>query len=80
MSHSDTTEAEHENLAIHVEKCELRYQSINARLDKIETGLDQLFKEITKGNSSMTKVLIGTAGTVIAGLLSTIVIILINGG
>ena len=34
--------------------------------------------DMIQGNKSMIKVMIGAAGTVVAGLLSTIVVILIN--
>jgi hypothetical protein len=44
----------------------------------LETKVDSIHKDITEGQKSMTKVLIGTAGTIIAGLLSTVVVILMN--
>lgn len=77
---SDTTVYEHESLALHVEKCEIRYQSINSRLDRIELALNELQHSLSDGTSSTIKVLIGTAGTIIAGLLSTIVVLLITVG
>jgi hypothetical protein len=56
----------------------LRYEQLDDRLTILETKVDSIHKDITEGQKSMTKVLIGTAGTIIAGLLSTVVVILMN--
>jgi tetrahydromethanopterin S-methyltransferase subunit G len=73
-----TTKLEKENLAAHVDLCEQRYQQLEGRLSKIEEKVEHIHRDITEGQASMTKVLIGTAGTVVAGLLSTVVVILLN--
>ena len=73
---SKTTEIEKENLEAHVELCAQRYDALEKRLGSIETKVSTLQDLIEKGQLSMTKVLIGTAGTVIAGVLSTLVIVL----
>jgi hypothetical protein len=44
----------------------------------IENKVEHIHRDITSGQKSMTKVIIGAAGTIVAGLLSTIVVILIN--
>lgn len=75
---SQTTELEKESLEAHVDLCALRYQSLDSRLTAIEEKVDDIHKDITEGQKSMTKVLIGTAGTVVAGLLSTIIVLLMN--
>lgn len=75
---SHTTELEKESLEAHVDLCALRYQSLDRRLTAIEEKVDDIHKDITEGQKSMTKVLIGTAGTIVAGLLSTIVVLLMN--
>lgn len=75
---SQTTELEKESLEAHVDLCALRYQSLDRRLTAIEEKVDDIHKDITEGQKSMTKVLIGTAGTVVAGLLSTIIVLLMN--
>lgn len=79
------TEIEKENLESHVELCALRYQQLETRLDniqkkvgEIETKVATLAETIQKSQTSMTKVLVGTAGTVIAGVISTIVVILMK--
>ena len=38
----------------------------------------QVHADMRNGNASLIKVMIGAAGTIIAGLLSTIVVILMN--
>lgn len=73
----DPTPLEKTNLEAHVDLCQQRYQNLEKRLTKIEHKVNQVHSDIVEGNKSMTKVLVGTAGTVVAGLLSTIVVILI---
>jgi len=73
----EPTPLEKTNLEAHVDLCQQRYLNLEARLTKIENKVNEVHNDIVEGNKSMTKVLVGTAGTVVAGLLSTIVIILI---
>lgn len=73
-----TTSLEKENLEAHVDLCAQRYEVLEGRLTKIEDKVDSMHKEIQAGNASMIKVLIGAAGTIVAGLLSTIVVILMQ--
>lgn len=73
----EPTPLEKTNLEAHVDLCQHRYLNLEARLTKIENKVNQVHDDIVDGNKSMTKVLVGTAGTVVAGLLSTIVVILI---
>jgi len=73
-----TTKLERENLEAHVDLCQQRYENLNLRLTNVETKLEHVHKDITAGQASMTKVIIGSAGTIVAGLLSTIVVILMN--
>ena len=72
------TSLEKKNLEAHVDLCQERYEQLEARLTKIETKVEHIHKDITDGQKSMTKVLVGTAGTIVAGLLSTIIVILLN--
>lgn len=69
---------EKENLEAHVDLCALRYEQLDQRLTNVEEKIDNIHKDITEGQKSMTKVLIGTAGTIVAGLLSTIIVILLQ--
>ena len=69
---------EKENLEAHVDLCALRYEQLDQRLTNVEEKIDHIHKDITEGQKSMTRVLIGTAGTIVAGLLSTIIVILLQ--
>ena len=72
------TSLEKENLEAHVDLCEQRYNNLELRLSKIETKVEHIHADITQGNKSMVKVIVGATGTIVAGLLSTIVVILLN--
>lgn len=74
-----TTQLERENLEAHVDLCAQRYQVLEGRLTKVEEKLDNIADQMAAGQQSMTKVLIGAAGTIVAGLLSTIIVIIMNG-
>jgi len=71
-----TKEIEKDNLELHVELCASRYESLEKRLTNIENKVSELSDTIKASQNSMTKVMIGTAGTVVAGVLSTIVVLL----
>lgn len=73
---SKTTDIEKENLEAHVELCAQRYDSIEQRLTSIEAKVGTLQKLIQEGNSTMTKVIIGTAGTVVSSVLAVLIVIL----
>ena len=72
------TQLERENLEAHVDLCAQRYEVLEGRLTKVEEKLDHLHNDITTNNKSLIKVLIGTAGTVVAGLLSTVIVLIMN--
>jgi hypothetical protein len=78
MADMPTTDLEKESLEAHVDLCALRYQQLDTRLTNVESKIDVIHSDIKEGQQSMTKVLIGTAGTIVAGLLSTIVVILLQ--
>ena len=70
------TELERTSLEAHVDLCAMRYDSLDKRLTNIESKVGMLQDTIEKSHLSMVKVLVGTAGTVIAGVLSTMFVIL----
>tara|TARA_X000001036_G_scaffold422980_1_gene446459 strand:+ start:179 stop:412 length:234 start_codon:yes stop_codon:yes gene_type:complete len=72
------TELEKENLEAHVDLCQQRYEALEGRLSKIEEKVDSIHKDVVEGQKSMTKVIIGAAGTITAGLLSTIIVLVMN--
>ena len=73
-----TTELEKQNLEAHVDLCSERYKGLHDRLSAIEVRLGKMNEEMTAGHKSQTKTIIATAGTVVAGLLSTVVVILMK--
>jgi len=72
------SDIEKENLEAHVELCQQRYETLERRLGNVETKVEDIHTDLSKSHSSLVKVIIGSAGTIVAGLLSTIVVILIN--
>ena len=78
MSDLPTTSLEKESLEARVDLCALRYKGLDERLTRVEQKIDEVHDDIKSGNASMTKVLIGAAGTIVAGLLSTIVVLLMS--
>jgi hypothetical protein len=73
-----TTSLEKTSLEAHVDLCALRYLQLDTRLTHLEKKVDDIHTDIVEGQKSMTKVLIGTAGTVIAGVLGVIVTMLMQ--
>ena len=75
---STTTDLEKTNLEAHVDLCAIRYEALEGRLNKVEEKIDNIHDDMLQGQKSITKVLIGTAGTVVASLLSIVIVILMN--
>lgn len=70
------TDIEKENLEAHVELCAQRYYQLESRLTSIEVKVANLQDTIEKSSMHTVKVLIGTAGTIIVGVLSTLAVII----
>jgi hypothetical protein len=77
MAQSKTTSLERQSLEAHVDLCALRYEQLDQRLTSLEDKVDTIHQDIVAGQKSMTKVLVGTAGTVIAGVLSVVIAIIL---
>ena len=73
-----TTELEKQNLEAHVDLCSERYKGLHDRLSAIELRLGKMNEDMLVGQKSSKTTIIMTAGTVIAGLLSTMVVLLIK--
>jgi hypothetical protein len=69
------TDLEKQSLEAHVDLCALRYQQLDTRLNNLEVKVGHIHTDIIEGQKSLTKVIIGTAGTVVAGVLSIIIAI-----
>ena len=72
------SELEKQNLEAHVDLCSERYKGLHDRLSAIEVRLAKMNEDMTQGQKSQSKTIIATAGTVVAGLLSTVVVILMK--
>lgn len=75
-----TTKLERESLEAHVDLCAIRYEALDGRLTNVEKKLDNISDQMAAGQNSLSKVIIGATGTIIAGLLSTIVVVLLQIG
>jgi len=73
-----STDLEKQNLEAHVDLCAERYKGLHDRLSAIESTLTNINNDMKTGQKSHSKTIIATAGTVIAGLLSTVVVILMK--
>lgn len=76
---------ESQNLETHVAANRMRFEHIDDnfravedRLEKIENKVDSLQKEVSSSNSALIKAIVYSAGSIVAGLVSTIVVILVN--
>ena len=72
------SDLEKTNLEAHVDLCAERYKGLHDRLSAIEYQLKRMNEDLLTNHKSSSKTLIMTAGTVVAGLLSTIVVILMK--
>jgi energy-converting hydrogenase Eha subunit F len=72
------TDIEKESLEAHVELCAMRYSQLETRLGTIETKVSSLAEKIEESQSSMSKVIIGATGTIVASLLSVVIVILMK--
>ena len=72
------TELEKTNLEAHVDLCTERYNRLHDRLSAIEVRLGKINDDMKIGHKSNSKTVIAAAGTVIAGLLSTMVVLLMK--
>ena len=75
-----TTNLEKESLEAHVDLCALRYQQLDSRLTNLEEKVETIHKDILDGQKSLSKVIIGTAGTIVAGVISVVVTIIMKMG
>ena len=73
-----TTDLEKQNLEAHVDLCSERYKGLHDRLSAIEVRLGKMNEDMLIGQKSSKTTIIMTAGTVIAGLLSTMVVLLMK--
>jgi hypothetical protein len=78
MSEINTVEAERTNLDLHVDLCAQRYTLLEKRLEIVESKVDSLAQQIQKSSSSISTVIITSAGTVVCSVLGLIGVILMK--
>ena len=76
---------ERENLEAHVDLCAERYRVLEEKFNRLESKVDDIAESMNKmvekqasEKSANTKLVLGAAATVIMGLLSTVVLLLLN--
>jgi tetrahydromethanopterin S-methyltransferase subunit G len=77
MNIAAPSDLEKESLEAHAEICAIRYQQLDSRLNQVETKLENIHLELKNNNSGLIKVIIGAAGSIVTGILSTIVVLLL---
>ena len=75
---STPTSLEKQSLEAHVDLCALRYQQLDDRLTNVEKKIGSIHEDMRLGQNSLVKVIIGAATTIVAGLLTTVVTILMK--
>ena len=78
MSGIGTLEQEADDLALHVELCAQRYQQLDNRLESLETKVDSLSTKVNDLRGDIWKVLIGTVGTIVASVISVLIVLLLK--
>jgi|TARA_B110000285_G_C15048721_1_gene575801 hypothetical protein len=71
------TQSERKHLEAHVDLCAERYDRLEQRLEALEMSMQDMKQMIISESQRSTKIVIGSAATVIGGLLSTVVAILL---
>lgn len=71
-----TTKLEKSSLEAHVDLCAIRYGNLDKRLTTIERKMGMIQTTIEKSHMNMVKVMIGTAGTIVTGMVSTLLVII----
>ena len=71
------TQSERKNLEAHVDLCAERYDRLEQRLQALEIAMQEMKQMVINESQRSTKIVIGSAATVICGLLSTVVAIIL---
>lgn len=80
MATLPSTNLEKQSLEAHVDLCALRYGQLDQRLSNLEEKVETIHNDILEGQKSLSKVIIGTAGTIIAGVISVVITIMMKMG
>ena len=71
------TQSERKNLEAHVDLCAERYDRLEQRLEALEMAMQEMKQMVINESQRSTKIVIGSAATVIGGLLSTVVAVIL---
>ena len=70
-------QSERDNLEAHVDLCAERYNRLEQRLQALENAMQEMKEMVIAESQKSTKIVIGAAATVIGGLLSTLVAVIL---
>jgi len=74
----ETTSLEKQSLEAHVDLCAMRYKQLDTRLGVLEEKMDAVQKDILEGQKSLKITLIGAAATLLGGMISIVITILMK--
>jgi hypothetical protein len=74
----ETTNLERNSLEAHVDLCAMRYKQLDTRLGVLEEKMDAVQKDILEGQKSLKITLIGAAATLLGGMISIVITILMK--
>jgi hypothetical protein len=75
---SDTTSLERTSLEAHVDLCAMRYGQLDSRLISLENKMDSIQRDLAESHKSMKTTLIGSAATIVSGLLALALTLYLN--
>lgn len=78
MSSFKTLEQESQDLALHVELCAQRYDSLDSRLSSLDSKMDTVYETVNKLSTDLWKVLITTVGTTLASVFSVVIVLMLK--
>jgi tetrahydromethanopterin S-methyltransferase subunit G len=64
------------DIDVRISLVEQNYQNLEKRIDKVEDKLDGIKEQMITSQGALIKVIVGTTGTILVALISTIGIIL----
>ena len=64
------------DMDVRISLVEQNYQNLEKRLEKVENKLDEISNQMNHSQGALIKVIVGTTGTILVALISTIGIIL----
>ena len=74
----EVSNLEKQSLEAHVDLCALRYQQLDDRLTTLEEKVGAIHTDILEGQKGLSKVIITTAGTIVIGLGSVVLAVILK--